>query len=111
MAYLRVKQLDRYIKSHADNEVDAAYLLMNGLEVKDDKTQLVIQDDDSGSILFSFYDYIYDESIDVEEETHNFEENILEKYKSYEQVLSQIRSRENENLYAGEKEFSRLISF
>ena len=111
MAYLRVKQLDRYIKSHAESEVDAAYLLMNGLEVKDDKAQLVIQDDDSGSILFSFYDYIYDESIDVEEETHNFEEYILEKYKSYEQVLSQIRSRENENLYAGEKEFSRLISF
>ena len=111
MAYLKVKQLDRYIKNHADNEVDAAYLLMNGLEVKGDQAQLVLHDEDSGSVLFSFYDYIYDESVDVEEETRNFEEYILEKYRSYENVLANIRSKENENIYSREKGFSRNISF
>ena len=111
MAYLRVNQLNSYIKRYTDNDVDAAYMLMNGLEREGDKNKLVIQDDDTGSILFSFYDYIYDESIDFEEETSKFEEYILEKYKSYEKILSQVRSSENEDLYKEEQAFNRLICF
>ena len=111
MSVIRSGQLENWERKWADNDLDKAYLFSNSIAKNDDTLGYCIHDDKSGTFLFSLYEYVYDDEMDVYEECERYEEYIMEKYLSYKEALNSIRRKENEDLYKAEKTFSRSISF
>ena len=111
MSILRSSQLENWEKKWANNDLEKAYLFAGSLENMDNTIGYAIQDDKTGTFLFSIYDYEDNTDEEVEAEVERYENYILEKYKSYCETINNIRKVENANLYKAEKKFSRSVSF